>query len=82
MQENQQNKKTPPKNEGSGLEKYAKYSGIAFQMIAIILFFVWGGKKLDQKYNDGEQLFIIIFAILGVFIGLYIALKDFIQFRK
>jgi F0F1-type ATP synthase assembly protein I len=82
MQQNQQNKKKPQKNDGSGIDKYAKYSGIAFQMIAIILVFVWGGKKLDQKYNDGEQLFIIIFAILGVFIGLYVALKDFIQFRK
>lgn len=66
----------------SGLEQYAKYTGIAFQMIAIILVFVWGGIKLDEKYRKGEPLFVIIFSLIGVFAGLYIALKDFIRFKK
>ncbi|MFW5820568.1 MAG: AtpZ/AtpI family protein [Bacteroidota bacterium] len=64
------------------MENYAKYSGIAFQMIVIILLAVWGGLKLDEKYHEGEPLFIIIFSILGVFFALYVALKDFINFGK
>ena len=70
------------KSKYSGLENYAKYTGIAFQMIVIILLAVWGGLKLDEKYNEEEPLFIIILSILGVFLALYVALKDFINFGK
>ena len=82
MKENQQYPKNPKKNNFSGLEKYAKYSAIAIQMVLIILLFVWGGKKLDQKFNNGENLYIIILSVLGVFIALYMSLKDFIRFKK
>lgn len=83
MPENQQKpKKKKDKDNYTGLEQYAKYTGIAFEMVAIILVAVWGGMKLDEKFNDDEPLFIIIFAILGVFIALYVVLKDFIQFKK
>lgn len=70
------------KSKFSGLENYAKYTGIVFQMIAVILIAVWGGLRLDEKFNEGEPLFIIIFSVLGVFIALYVALKDFIKFGK
>lgn len=82
MEENPQNQKSPKKNNYSGLEKYAKYSGIAIQMVLIMLLFVWGGKKLDQKFNEGENLYIIILSLLGVFIALYVSLRDFIHFKK
>ena len=78
MSQNQKNQK----ENNSGLEKYAKYSGIAFQMIIIILFFVWAGVKLDEKYMNDGKLFTVIFSVLGVFIGLYVVLKDFIKFKK
>lgn len=51
-------------------------------MIAIILVGVWGGLKLDEKFNEGNPLFIIILGLLGVFAGIYLAVKDFINFRK
>lgn len=82
MQENPKQPKKENEDKYSGLNKYIKYTGIAFQMLIIILIFVWAGKKLDQKFNDDENLFIIIFSILGVFISLYVSLKDFIHFRK
>lgn len=80
--ENPKNQKEQKKSKYPGLEKYARYSGIAFEMMAAILIAAWGGLKLDQKYNQGEPLFVIILSILGVFAGLYIALKDFIHTRK
>jgi len=79
MLKNKQNQKE--NNQSSGLEKFAKYSGIAFQMLAIILLFVWGGSKLDEKFNDGESLYVIILSVLGVFISLFISLRDFIRFK-
>jgi F0F1-type ATP synthase assembly protein I len=76
MQKKQPNQK---KNNFSGFEKYAQYSGIAFQMIVVILLFVWIGKKIDQKYFNGENIFIIVFSLMGVGISLYLALKDIMK---
>lgn len=73
--------KTNQKENSNGLDKYAKYSGLAVQMILIILIFVWAGKKLDEKFMDEKQVFVIVFSLLGVFTGLYVALKDFINFK-
>jgi len=51
-------------------------------MIAIILAFVWAGKKVDEKYFPGRNLFIIIFSLLGIAIALYVVLKDFINIKS
>ena len=78
MKKNQDKKQTSKRNN-PGLEKYGKLSGMAFQMIAIILASVWVGTKLDEKFQREKPLFVIFFAILGVFTALYVALKDFIK---
>ena len=80
LEKNRQ-KKQAQKNKASGLEKYGRFSGMAFQMIAIILASVWIGTKLDEKLQKENPLFVIFFAILGVFTALYVALKDFIKFK-
>jgi len=54
---------------------------MAFQMIAIILASVWAGIKLDEKFHKDPPFFLIFFAIFGVFIALYVALKDFVKFK-
>jgi F0F1-type ATP synthase assembly protein I len=79
MQQKQPNQK---KNNTSGLNKYVEYSGIAFQMVAIILAFVWAGKKVDEKYFNGDSVFIIVFSLLGVVLAMYIVLKDFIKISR
>jgi geranylgeranyl pyrophosphate synthase len=61
------------------MEKYARYSGIAFQMIAIILGFVWAGKKLDKKFSNGKSTFVIIFSLAGVAIAMYVVIKEFLD---
>ena len=54
---------------------FIRYSGLAFQMASPIIM----GVLLGQ-YFDGEagQLYTIVFTLLGVFAGLYLALKDFL----
>ena len=79
MQQNQQNQK---KNNSSGLNKYVEYSGIAFQMVAIILAFVWAGKKIDEKYFNGDSVFIVVFSLLGVLLAMYFVIKDFIKMSR
>jgi F0F1-type ATP synthase assembly protein I len=84
MKEEQPQKEKNLKNrksdkEISGLNEYARYSGIAFQMIGIILFTVWGGTKLDKLAGFATPVFTIILSLLGVFAAIYVAIKDFIK---
>lgn len=48
---------------------YLKYSGMAFQMIAIMLIFLFLGRFLDQHFIT-EPIFTAVCTILGVFIAI------------
>ena len=58
---------------------YLKYSGLAFEMLAIILLFTYGGIKLDQWIAPSFPVFTLALSILGVSLGVYVGLKDFIK---
>ena len=80
MEDQSQIKKTNPKNKANkGIKDFAKYSGIAFQMIGIILVTVWGGIKLDKLTGWHTPVFTIVLSLLGVFAAIYTAVKDFIK---
>ncbi len=49
------------------------------QMIVIILITTWCGIKLDDLLNMKTPVFTIILSLLGVFAGIYFAVKDFIK---
>jgi len=77
-------KKSQPKDQKknlSSLSSYAKYSSIAFQMIAIILLGVFGGIKLDQVIKMEFPLFTVLFTILAVIFSIYYAIKDLIRMK-
>ncbi len=57
----------------------AKYSGLAFQMIAIILLVLFAGIKLDEFLEREFPIFTITGAFLGVILSLYFALKDLLR---
>lgn len=61
------------------LRDYARYSSLAFQMLAIILLAVFGGLKLDRWMSLKFPLFTLIGALLGVGMALYFALKDLLK---
>jgi F0F1-type ATP synthase assembly protein I len=81
--ENQQPLRDPNlKNKGtSGLKNFARYSSIAFQMIAIILATTWGGMKLDTMTGFKTPVFTIVLSLLGVFAAIYVVIKDLIKFK-
>lgn len=54
---------------------YMKYSGMAFQMGAIILVGVYIGKKLDA-YFETEPYLLVAMALFSIFAALYSTLKD------
>ncbi len=80
MPEQEPLKKKNPKNlQNKGINDFARYSGLAFQMIGIILVTVWGGVKLDKITGWHTPVFTIVLSLLGVFSAIYVAVKDFIK---
>jgi hypothetical protein len=56
-----------------------KYAGMGFQMLAIIGILTWAGVKLDHRAGNEKQIYTAILSLLGVIIGIYTVLKDFIH---
>jgi len=69
-QEDHNQKKNNP------LSTYVQFSGIAFQMIAIIGIGVYLGVKLDEKYPNKYKLFTLIFSLLAIGIALYSVIRQ------
>jgi F0F1-type ATP synthase assembly protein I len=73
----------PPLNEPEKEEvrkatrSWMKYSGMAVQMIGVMLAFVFAGKYLDQWLGTDPWL-VLVMSLLGVGSALYVSLKDFI----
>lgn len=74
-----QNQEHPKKQQNKGIQNFARYSGLAFQMVAIILITTFGGKKLDEMLGLEKPVFTIILSLLGVFAAIYSSVKDFIK---
>jgi len=52
---------------------------MGFQMIIVILIFYWAGSRLDLRAETAKPVYTALFTIIGVFAGIYLALKDFIR---
>lgn len=50
---------------------YLKYTGLAFQLFAVIGVFTYIGYLIDQNFMDGKPVFLIVFLLLGTFGGLF-----------
>ncbi len=60
------------------INNFIKYSAIGFQMAAAVGVSTWIGVALDDHYQK-DNLFTIIFSLLGVCSGIYLGIKDFIK---
>ncbi len=61
------------------LRETARYSGLAFQMIVIILLVLFAGMQADKYLENDFPGFTVFGAFLGVILSLYISLKDFLK---
>jgi hypothetical protein len=61
-------------NDRNPLNAYAKYSGLGFQMIAIIGVFTFAGYKIDMAANHQVKWVTAVLSLTGVFISLYIVI--------
>jgi len=58
------------------LNKYVHFSGVAFQMIVIIVLGTFAGIKLDEVFPNKNQLFTIILSLIAVAISMYYVIKQ------
>lgn len=64
------------KDNKENLHYFAKYSGLFFEMLGIIVLGAFGGYKIDQKYKFETPIFTIILSLFSVFISLYLVIKS------
>ena len=79
MQQNNQQKKKKPPEKNDDMKSYARYTGMAFQMIVIIGIMTYAGVKIDERTASDTPIFTAILSLLGVIAALYTSLKDFIR---
>ncbi len=63
--------KNLPNLNRNSLKIYAKYSGIAFQMAAIILVGLWLGMKLDEYLELSIPVLTVLFTFISFGFALY-----------
>lgn len=73
---------TKKDDQKNPLKNFAIFSGIAIQMGVTIFLFAWLGRWLDDTYNDGNKLYLIISTLLGVAIAIYVVIKQLNQMQK
>jgi len=72
-------KQDPKHRTSQGLNSYAKYSGIAFQMIAILLLGVYAGKWVDTKIAADTPWGTLVGALIGIVLALYVPLRGLMK---
>lgn len=73
---------TKKDDQKNPLKNFAIFSGIAIQMGVTIFLFAWLGRWLDDTYNDGNKLYLIVSTLLGVAIAIYVVIKQLNQMQK
>ena len=76
QQQQPEDKKETLKTVSGKYNAILKYSGLAFQMIALVLIFTYGGYKLDQYLGLKIPVFTIVFILAALFGYLYKLMRD------
>lgn len=71
-----ENQKTKKKQRKQPYLNYIKYSGLAFQMFAIIGIAVWAGFSLDNYFDLKFPAFAVSFVLLAVIGAMISVIKN------
>jgi F0F1-type ATP synthase assembly protein I len=55
---------------------------MAFQLAAVLAVGVWAGTRIDLYFQTERPYFTAVLALLSLFAGLYLSLKDLIFGKK
>lgn len=79
MTDPNESKKQKP---SSKINNYARFTGIGFQMIAIIGLGSYGGVKLDEAYPNNYSIWTIVCSLASVGIAMYFVVKQVTDFSN
>jgi uncharacterized protein (DUF983 family) len=71
-----ENEQSGNNKEGKAINAYAKYTGMAFQMIVIIGIFAFAGYKIDEAAHHDTQWVTAAMSLAGVFISLILVIRS------
>ncbi|MDJ0645136.1 MAG: AtpZ/AtpI family protein [Flavobacteriaceae bacterium] len=78
MNHQDQSKKSPKRP----LNTYARYSGIAIQMFAIIGIGTYAGVKLDEAYPNKHDAFTVVLSLVSVLMAIVFVIRRILQGSK
>jgi hypothetical protein len=73
MAKNEQNEED---ENNKSRNNYLKFSGVGFQMIAIIGMFTFAGYKIDESAHHTVKWVTAALSLTGVFISLYVVIRS------
>lgn len=68
--------KKDPDGQKKGLNTFARYSSISFQMIVVIGAFAFAGYKIDEWRNSKTPVFTAALSLIGVAVSMYQVVKQ------
>jgi F0F1-type ATP synthase assembly protein I len=74
--QNHSNKQSQRPQRQSQINEYVKYSGLAFQMAALILLGYWLGSKIDKWLDLSFPAFTIILILTFLSVSFYSLIKS------
>jgi F0F1-type ATP synthase assembly protein I len=81
-QTNQNNKSSQPKDQKDRFNSYARFSGIAIQMLAIIAVGTFIGVKLDENFPNKHNLYTLILTLGSVIMSIVYVIRRIIAASK
>lgn len=79
MKVNKEDRKKYNLPDNKGVSRFLYFSGMGFQMIAIIGAFAYIGYKIDEAKGSEKPVFTAVFSLLGVGLSLYSVIKSIIR---
>ena len=75
---------TNPEKDDTGKQanNFAKYTGIAFQMLATIGLFTFIGYKIDEHQGQDKLTYAALLGFLGVIVSLYMVVRSLTKNRE
>ncbi|MFD0765504.1 AtpZ/AtpI family protein [Mucilaginibacter lutimaris] len=71
-----ENEQKQPNDSGKAVNAYAKYTGLAFQMIAVIGIFAFAGYEIDKAGQHTTMWVTAALSLAGVFVSLYLVIRS------
>ncbi|HWD86512.1 MAG TPA: AtpZ/AtpI family protein [Mucilaginibacter sp.] len=63
-------------NNPRRVNDYVKFTGMGFQMIAIIAIFTYIGYRIDESAHHQTKWITAVLALAGVFISMYVVISS------